>query len=241
MRDAVAVTRVGRVSADTAGGASSRDQLAAAELDEVLAFAVGDVRGRRLLHMGCGNGAESVRLTRRGAYVVGVADSEDDLGRAKETADRALADVEFTVAGGHGVPASLHQAFDVAYAAVGVLRNVAELGAWMRSVADALAPGGSLVLVDVHPLRMAVGDPDVPVLDFPYAGTGVRVNDEYPHSVGQIVTAAAEAGLRIRRLVEHLSWPYDPVGSLPPRDNGAFELRVGGGVLPCVFSLVADR
>lgn len=225
------------MSADPGGGSSTRAQLAAAELDEVLAFAVGDVRGRRLLHFGCGNGAESVRLTGRGAHVVGVADTEDDLSRAKETADRALADVEFTIAGG-GAPV---QAFDVAYAAVGVLRRVDELGSWMRAAADALVPGGSLVLVDVHPFRMAVGDPDVPVLDFPYAGTGERVNDEYPHALGEIVTAAVDAGLRVRRLAEHLSWPYDPVGSLPPRDNGAFELRVGGGVLPTVFSLVADR
>lgn len=229
------------MSGDTTGGRSTRGEHAAAELDEVLAFAVGAVRGRRLLHVDCGNGVESVRLARRGAYVAGLAASEDDLRRAKATADRALADVEFTIAHGRGVPESMHQAFDVAYAAVGVLRHVAELDAWMGSVADALVPGGSLVLVDVHPLRMATGDPDVPVLDFPYAGSGVRVNDEYPHSVGQVVTAAVEAGLRVRRLVEHLSWPYDPVGSLAPRDNRAFELRVGGGVLPTVFSLVADR
>ncbi|MBO0826826.1 MAG: methyltransferase domain-containing protein [Streptosporangiales bacterium] len=230
------------MSADT-GGPWTRGERAAAELDEVLAFAVGDVRGRRLLHLDCGNGVESVRLTRRGAFVVGLAGSEDDLRRAKETADRALADVEFTVADAREVPESRRRAFDVAYAAVGVLRHVPRTGAWMRSVADALVSGGSLVLVDVHPARMAVGDPDVPVLDFPYAGTGARVNDEYPHSVGEVVTAAVEAGLRVRRLVEHLSWPYDPVGSLPPppRDNGTFELRVGGGVLPTMFSLVADR
>lgn len=225
------------MSAETAGVPSTRDQLVAAELDDVLAFATGDVRGRRVLHLGCGNGAESVRLARRGAYVLGVADSQEDLERARETAGRTLADVEFMLAGGPEFP----EGFDLAYATVGVLRHVAHLGAWLRSVADAIAPGGSLVLVDVHPCRMAVGDPDVPVLDFPYAGAAVQVNDEYPHSLGEIVTGSADAGLRVRRLVEHLSWPYDPVGSLPARDNGGFELRVGGGVLPTMFSLVADR
>jgi SAM-dependent methyltransferase len=228
------------MTADTAHDRSGHDDQAA-ELDEVLAFAVGDVRGRRVLHLHVGSGTESVRLARRGAHVVGLTDSADELARAEDAAGRALADVEFVVADTDRLPEPLHGAFDVAYAAVGVLRHVAELGAWTRSAADALAPGGSLVLVDVHPFRMAVGDPDVPVLDFPYGGAGARVNDEYPYSLGEVVTAVVDSGLRVRRLVEHLSWPYDPVGSLPARDSGGFELRIGGGVLPTMFSLVADR
>ncbi|HEX6446811.1 MAG TPA: class I SAM-dependent methyltransferase [Streptosporangiales bacterium] len=227
------------MTADTSD--RSRPDGSAAELDEALAFAVGELRGRRVLHLRPGSGAESVRLARRGARVVGLTDSADELARAEDTAGRALADVEFVVADADGLPAPLHGTFHVAYAAVGVLRHVAELGAWARCAADALLPGGSLVLVDVHPFRMAVGDPDVPVLDFPYAGAGARVNDEYPYSLGEVVTAVVDAGLRVRRLVEPLSWPYDPVGSLPARDNGGFELRIGGGVLPTMFSLVADR
>jgi SAM-dependent methyltransferase len=240
MRAGGGFTRVVRMIADTADN-SYRHGGPSAELDEVLAFAVGDVRGRRVLHLRAGSGAESVRLARRGAHVVGLTDSVEGLARAEDTAGRALADVEFVVTGDDRLPETLHGAFDVAYAAVGVLRHVAELGAWSRSAADALTPGGSLVLVDVHPFRMAVGDPDVPVLDFPYAGAGARVSDEYPHSLGEVVTAVVDAGLRVRRLVEHLSWPDDPVGSLPARDNGGFELRIGGGVLPTMFSLVADR
>ena len=90
-----------------------------------------------------------------------------------------------------------------------------DLDAWMAGVARSLRPGGALVLVELHPLVTMVESLDPLVVDFPYAfdgphvysGTGTYANRDaaiewttvqYAHSIGEVVTAAARAGLRVR-------------------------------------------
>ncbi|MGH2344733.1 MAG: class I SAM-dependent methyltransferase, partial [Chloroflexota bacterium] len=44
------------------------------------------------------------------------------------------------------------QRFDRAFASIGVLNYLSDLGLWMRGVASILRPGGRLVIVDFHPM-----------------------------------------------------------------------------------------
>jgi hypothetical protein len=130
----------------------------------------------------------------------------------------------------------------------------------MRSAHAALRPGGRLVLVEIHPLFVMVAGVDPLALDFPYAFDGPRRFDEpgsyadpdadvaateqilYGHSLGEIVTAAIEAGLRIDALHEHLETARDPRGGVLAReDDGRYRLRVSGELLPVLFTLTASR
>ncbi len=148
--------------------------------------------------------------------------------------------------------------FDLVYSTIGVLCWIADLDAWMRSVAFALRPGGRLVLVEIHPLFTTIASLDPLELDFPYAFDGPRRFDEpgsyadaeadvaatvaveYGHSLGEIVTAAIGAGLRIDALHEHLDADRDDRGDVLARDpDGRYRLRVGGELLPVRFTLLA--
>jgi hypothetical protein len=88
----------------------------------------------------------------------------------------------------------------------------------MRSIVRTLAPGGQLILIDGHPLTKMVSATDPIRLLAPYGGgapqniaevgttrphtrTSARV--QFAHSLGEVVTAAAAAGLAIVELVEH--------------------------------------
>ena len=65
---------------------------------------------------------------------------------------------------------------------------------------------------------------------------------EYAHSLGEIVTAAIGAGLRIDALREHLDTSFDPRGDVLTRqDDGRLGLRVSGERLPVLFTLLATR
>jgi SAM-dependent methyltransferase len=228
-------------------------------LNEYESAAVGDVTGLDVLHLQCHIGFDSISLARRGARVTGADFSPASLAAGAELAERAGVSVEWVEAVATDLPASLHGRFDLVYSTLGVLCWIGDLDAWMRSVHLALRPGGRLVLVELHPLWVMVGSVDPLELDFPYAFDGARMYDlpgsyadpdaqvaatatvEYAHSLGEVVTAAIGAGLRIDALHEHLDAVRDGRGMLEPEADGRRRLRVSGEVLPLFYTLKASR
>jgi SAM-dependent methyltransferase len=240
---------------DLAGLVAGRDHLLAEEAE-----AVGDVTDLDVLHVQCHVGYDCVSLARRGARVTGVDFSSVSVERAREAAGACGVNVAFIEADSRALPAVLHNRFDVVYATIGVLGWIDDIDAWMQSVAGCLRPAGRLVLIDLHPLLSAVGRTNPLVLDFPYAFDGPHRFDEpgsyadaaadvdatatvnYAHSLGEILTAAIGAGLRIDKLREHLDSPIDPRGDLLTKDDdGRYRLRVGGTALPVLYTLLASR
>lgn len=228
------------------------------EENAALRAAAADLAGLDVLHVQCHIGFDTISLARRGARMTGVDFSARALERAARLADQAGATVRWVEADSTTLPGSLARAFDLAYATVGVLTWIDDVGAWMRSVAGVLRPGGRLVLVDAHPLMDMIQTTDPLTFDMPYANNGGHVftsgetyadpslrlpetpSVNYAHSLGEIVSAAADAGLQIRRLVEHLDLSFEFRRGIVSRESdGRFRLRVGGEALPVLFTLIA--
>jgi SAM-dependent methyltransferase len=244
---------------DVDGLVAGERDLSAIENDAV-ALAVGDVDGKDVLHLQCHIGFDAIVLARRGARVVGTDFSAASLEKARALADRCGVEVEFVQADSTDLPRELHGRFDLVYSTIGILTWIGDLRAWMDNVFAVLKPRGRLVLVDLHPFMNTVGSLDPLVFDFPYADTGPREYDEagsyandaadvsatrtveHGHSLGEIVTAALQAGHRVEALVEHTSADFDPHGRLLPRgEDGTFRLRLGEVDMPILYTLVASR
>ena len=221
---------------------------------------VGTVAGLDVIHVQCHIGFDTISLARRGARVVGLDFSPAALAKAADLAARAGVDATWVQADSTQIPQKLHGRFDLAYATVGVLCWIEDVSAWMRSVAATLRPGGHLALVEIHPLLMMVADQGPFSLDFPYAFDGPHRFDEpgtyadaaaelpatesvnFAHSVGEIVTAAIGAGLRIDALTEHVETSKSPRPSLVPlEDDGRHRLRLDGQPLPILLTLLATK
>lgn len=240
---------------DSAGLVAGADSLTDVEQAGVAA-AVGDMSGRDVLHVQCHIGFDVISLARRGARVTGVDFSPVALDKARDLARRCGVDVRFVEADATALPPDLHDRFDLAYATIGILCWIPDAGEWMRSVAATLRPGGRLLLIDGHPLYQMTETLDPLVLDFPYANDGPHTYTEpgsyaadtepttmteYGHSLGEIVTAAADAGLLVRRLDEHLDAPIDLGRGFPPDPDGRCRFRVSGRSLPVLYTLIAER
>ncbi len=241
---------------DRAGLIAGNDSLTSMERAGVRA-AAGDVAGKDVLHVQCHLGFDSITLARHGARVTGVDFSPVALRKAAELAAGCGVEVDWVEADSTDLPESLTGRFDLAYATVGILCWIGDVDAWMRSVGGTLRPGGRLLLIDGHPLCTAIGRLDPLELDFPYAfdgphtftsdgsyatAAGTTTNVQYGHSLGEIVTAAADAGLRVIRLDEHLDAEERAPGMGSVQDpDGRWRMHLGGQDVPVFYTLIAER
>jgi ubiquinone/menaquinone biosynthesis C-methylase UbiE len=115
----------------------------AIEQDVVLEM-VGDVRGRQILDIGCGDGSLAVCLAQRGAIVTGVDPSEVMIKAARMRAERAGVDVTLCVGRAEALPFGLGT-FDLVMA-VTVLCFVRDPGRMFAEAGRVLASGGRFVI-----------------------------------------------------------------------------------------------
>ncbi|MFQ5953508.1 MAG: class I SAM-dependent methyltransferase [Kiloniellales bacterium] len=105
---------------------------------------VGDVSGRTILDMGCGDGQLAVELWKRDAKVVGVDASTAMIEAARQRAEQYQADLDFRVAVAEHLPFPAER-FDVVVV-VTVLCFVEDAAPVFREMARVLRPGGRLVV-----------------------------------------------------------------------------------------------
>ncbi|SDP56515.1 Methyltransferase domain-containing protein [Actinopolyspora xinjiangensis] len=223
--------------------------------------ALGDLRGRDVVHLQCHIGSDTVALARAGADVTGLDFSPRSVEVAEELAVRCGQRMEFVTADVHEAAEVLGWArFDVVYTGKGSLGWLPDLDAWARVVAELLRPGGVLCLVEFHPVLGAAADeqPDVHSglwLDYDYHHSAVHSHGEvtytgdampegnetfeWAHGLGGTINALIGAGMRVEALHEHESSPWLPwPGGV--RDAYWFRLPPGAPRLPMLFTLRAS-
>jgi SAM-dependent methyltransferase len=186
-------------------------------LREADARLLGDVRGRRVLELGCGAAAGARWLAGQGARVVGLDLSAGMLRHAREAGDRSGVRVPLVQADALALPLRT-ASFDVVCTAFGAVPFVADSGAVMREVARVLRPGGRWVFAVNHPMRWMFSDDPGPhgltvtqsYFDrTPYVevdARGVPTYVEHHRTLGDRVRDVVAAGLVLRDLVEP-EWP----------------------------------
>ena len=182
-------------------------------LREADAGLLGDVRGRRVLEIGCGSAPCSRWLRQHGADVVALDLSAGMLARAAALNRRTGVDVPLLQADAGALPLA-DAAVDLACSAFGGLPFVADVEGALCEVARVLRRGGRFVASVNHPMRWPFPDsPDPEDLRVtssyfdrrPYVETdadGGTVYVEHHRTVGDWVRAARAAGLVLEDLLE---------------------------------------
>jgi SAM-dependent methyltransferase len=222
---------------------------------------LGDVRGEDLLHLQCHFGIDTLSWARLGARVTGIDFSENAIALARSLASELQLDARFVVSTVHDLPTNLDGDFDIVYTSRGAIWWLPDLGRWAEVIAHFLRPGGTFYITEFHPILHVLDDtkelriaypyfPREQPLSFPVQGSyadrdaNVEAALEYgwPHSIGEIVTAVARAGLHIEFLHE-LDWvDYQHGPYLEEQEEGRWRLPRGmKGELPLMFSLRAAK
>lgn len=210
-------------------------------LAPVVLEAAGDVHGQTLLHLQCATGDETLSWAVAGAMPTGVDISERQIEIAREQAAAAGLAAHFVAADVYELGADLQQAsFDLVYTGGGVLVWLPDIWRWAQIVAAALRPGGRLLLWEEHPIAGCLWNVDgqLEITSDYFGRTHAEWNTGWGHfsggeeaverkaeflwPLGDIITALAQAGLRITSLQEYASdadWRFgerlDDVRRLP--------------------------
>jgi SAM-dependent methyltransferase len=225
------------------------------------------VDGKRVAHLQCHFGADSLTLAQRGAEVVGLDFSAPAIEAARELADELglvnrarfvhadLYDALAAISPPHG--------FDMVFVTWGAICWLPDISGWARIVAALLHPGGLLYLAEGHPAayvfddaaRSPDGMPGVfapyfshePVIDAEgsdYVDPNARLANatiyNWIHPLGDVITSLIAAGMTLDWLHEHDAVPWRMFRILVKAASGLYRWP-DKPWLPLAFSLCATR
>ena len=111
---------------------------------------LGDVRGRKVLDLGCGEGGYARELARRGATVKGVDGSQRLVEVARQRAADAGLNIEFACANASRLDGIADGGFDTVLAAMSLM-DVEDYPGAVAEACRVLRPGGGLLMSITHP------------------------------------------------------------------------------------------
>jgi SAM-dependent methyltransferase len=203
----------------------------------------------------------------KGAHTTGLDFSSVSIQEARRVADKAGLEIDYACVDVYDAVEALgDRRFDIVYTGKGALCYLPDLSAWARTVADLLKPDGFVYVVEFHPLLNALGptqkgsgSPDL-LLRYDYLGgrgpvertsshsytdgpglAGDTEHFEWPHGLGEVVTALADTGFIISSLTEtrQLPWPRWP--QMVQTDDGWWEMPPTEVRFPVLYGLKAKR
>jgi SAM-dependent methyltransferase len=231
-------------------------------LHEIEASELGDITGKRVLHLQCHIGRDTLCLVRRGATATGLDFSSAALGVARRLSDETGLKAEFVEGNVYQAPDLTPGPFDLVFTTWGTICWLPDVKQWAKVIASVLAPGGELYFADAHPgfsvLEEYAGR-FAPTYDFQtpadrplqfvdettYTGDPTIMSHqstrEWIHSLSAVLGGLIDAGLAITMFREHEVLPWRALPSLVPASDRLWRLPDGVPRIPLSYSVRARK
>lgn len=226
-------------------------------LNDIELKALGDVKGKSMLHLQCHFGMDTLSWAREGAKVTGVDFSDEAVKIAGELSKEMALEASFICSDIYNLPAKLNQKFDIVFTSYGVIGWLPDLDKWAAVISDFLKPGAIFFIAEFHPVIWMMDD-DFSFLKYSYfndqvietASTGTygdRNADisgkEYGwnHSLDEIIGSFLKHDLQI---IEFREFPFSPYNCFNNMVKGADNMyRIKGleNKLPLIFTIKAIK
>lgn len=219
--------------------------------------ALGDVKGKSLLHLQCHFGQDTLSWSRLGAQCTGVDISDEGIKLARQLNDELQLDARFVCCNVLDTSEFITETFDIVFTSYGVIGWLPDLKLWARMIAGRLKPGGTFYMAEFHPIVWMFdyqkGKPEIKygymqeeVIYEEYQGTyaepsSTMISREYGwnHGLGEVITALTEAGLRIEFLNEYDESPYNVLPDLQQTASGMFVTKEK--LYPLIYEVKATK
>ena len=222
-------------------------------LHEIELSLLGDINQKKLLHLQCHFGQDTLSLARMGADVTGVDLSEKAISIAKSLASQMNIDAQFVNCDIFDLKNHLQGQFDIVFTSYGTIGWLPELNSWAQIISHFLKPGGTFVFVEFHPV-MWMFDEQLDHVQYPYfvnepiveTVTGsyadkesdvVRTHVTWNHSLAEVIQSLISYGIEISRFSEY---DYSLIDCFPGTEEyqpGRFRIKKYGNSLPMVYAI----
>ena len=219
--------------------------------------ALGDVKGKSLLHLQCHFGQDTLSWSRRGALCTGVDISDDAIKLARRLNRELDQNTRFVRSNVLDTSLCIKDQFDIVFTSYGVIGWLPDLKPWGYMIAEHLNSGGTFYMVEFHPILWMFDYLETPpklkyhynqdeVIYEEYQGTYADDNASimskefgWNHGLGEVVSALTEAGLKIEFLKEHDESPYNVFPNLQQTNSGMYKMK--DQLFPMVFEIKATK
>ena len=206
---------------------------------------LGDVTGRKLLHLQCNAGLDTLSWARLGAAVTGVDFSREAVETARSLAIDNKIPAHFVCSDIFCLSEELNGSFDIVYTSQGVLCWLSDLGWWGRLIARLLKPGGVFYIMEEHPFAATLDGAEFRLRpDYPYMHLSTPDHEDgetyqWFWSLSDVVNSLIEACLSIGFLREYDYTFYQRTPYMESEDGRWW--RIPGYKLPLMFTLMAHK
>jgi SAM-dependent methyltransferase len=131
---------------------------------------LGDVIDKRIVHLQCNAGQDTLSLANMGAHATGVDISDTAIDFARNLSQESGLHAEFVRSDIYDWlddASNAGEQFDIVFCSYGAVIWLSDLKTWARGIANILKPGGRFVVVDFHPVSLSLDDDWT--LRFPYS------------------------------------------------------------------------
>lgn len=223
----------------------------ATSLREIELSELKDVSGKRLLHLQCHFGLDTLSWARKGAICTGVDISPVAIQKARELAALTRLEANFVCSDVYGFKSSRSEAFEIVFTSYGAVCWLPDLSRWAEVVASNLAVGGRFYIVEFHPIydllagysyfTRSVPDIDEEGTYTENGADAVAQLATWAHPLSSVINALISVGLQIEYVNEFPYSPYNCFEGLVEREPGRFYLNHKGNDVPIVYSVAGVK
>jgi 2-polyprenyl-3-methyl-5-hydroxy-6-metoxy-1,4-benzoquinol methylase len=218
---------------------------------------LGDISGKKILHLQCHFGQDSLSLARMGAKVTGVDLSDKAIEKAKEFNTKLHLDATFVCCDIYDAPKFINEKFDIVFTSYGTIGWLPDLDKWANLVSHFLKPNGKFIMADFHPV-VWMFDNDFKEVLYNYFNIEPIIEDEsgtyadryssieaktitWNHPTSEVLNVLINSGLEINSFNEYDYSPYNCFNETLEFEKGKFRIKHLENKIPMVFSIEATK
>jgi len=231
---------------DVKGFVSGSSSLTEIELSEL-----GNVSEKKLLHLQCHFGLDTLSWAREGAIVTGVDLSPVAIEKANEIKNQVKLQANFICSDVYEFGKGVQPNFDIAFTSYGTICWLPHLDNWAKTIANSIKPNGIFYMADFHPIHDLVSGyayfhSSTPNIE--QEGTYTENCDgkkstliTWAHPISEILNSLIKAGIKIDHLNEYPFSPYNCFDGLEEREKGRFYLAKSGNDVPLIYTIKGTK